>query len=275
MAEAVPAIRDHNPGVARADERVELLAVAVLGDLKERRGRRGRGPQRAALTAGPPAGLIDMHRRLIEHPVRQLRMRAGERVGSALADRVDRTGRQRDAEQIAGQLGDRSTRDAMSGGQCQHRRLQAHPERGRADALRQPSAGPCATVPTPQLVRAMLGHDHADRWQLGDLVATELPARPTLPTIEPTPAATTRIRVVIDDLINLILGPQLTTRTPMPGLPARRAALTLATHQFLGLGARLRPPLFCSVVGARLPARRGARVFGGSDDGGLELERES
>ena len=43
MAEAVPAVRDHDPRI-RTDERVELLAVAVLGDLQERRLRGGRGP---------------------------------------------------------------------------------------------------------------------------------------------------------------------------------------------------------------------------------------
>ena len=79
MAKAVPAVRDHDPRI-RADERVELLAVAVLGDLQERRLRGGRGPQRAPLTTGPPAGLIDMHRALIQHPVLQLQVRTGERV---------------------------------------------------------------------------------------------------------------------------------------------------------------------------------------------------
>ena len=44
MAVAVPAVRDHDPGVVGADQRVELLAVAVLGDLQERRLRGGRGP---------------------------------------------------------------------------------------------------------------------------------------------------------------------------------------------------------------------------------------
>jgi hypothetical protein len=61
MAVAVPALRDHDPRI-RADQRVELLAVAVLGDLQERRLRGGRGPRHTSLTAGPPAGLIDMHR---------------------------------------------------------------------------------------------------------------------------------------------------------------------------------------------------------------------
>ena len=88
MAVAVPAVGDHDPWVAGADQRVELLAVAMRGDLEERRLGRGRGPQRATLTAGPPAGLIDMHRALIQHPVLQLQVRAGQRLRGALADRV-------------------------------------------------------------------------------------------------------------------------------------------------------------------------------------------
>jgi len=90
---------------------------------------------------------------------------------------------------------------------------------------------------------AMLGRDHADRRQLADLVATEPPARPALRLIEPTPASATRIRVVIDDLIHLILRPQLSTRTPMPSLPTSLTALAFAAHQLLGLRASLRPPL--------------------------------
>ena len=85
--------------------------------------------------------------------------------------------------------------------------------------------------------------DHADWRQLGALVATEPPARPALPKIEPTSASATRIRVVIDDLIHLILGPQLTTPTPMPALPTSPAALAFPAHQFLDLRASFRPPL--------------------------------
>jgi hypothetical protein len=129
----------------------------------------------------------------------------------------------------------------MPSGQRHHRRLQPWPKRGGGDQLWQPGAGPCATVPTAQLVRAMLGHDHADRRQLGDLVATE--PRPALLIIKPVPAAATRIRVVIDDLIHLIPGLLIATRTPMSGLPTSLAALTLPAHQLLRLRTRLRSPL--------------------------------
>jgi hypothetical protein len=73
----------------------------------------------------------------------------------------------------------------------------------------------------------MLGPPHADRRQLSDLVATEPPARATLPVIEPAAAPTACIRVVIDDPIDLILGPQLAAGTLMPRLTASPAALTL------------------------------------------------
>ena len=76
----------------------------------------------------------------------------------------------------------------MPGGQGHNRRLQPRSKRRRGDQLRQPSAGPCPTVPTAHLVGAMFGHDHVDRRQLGHLMATEPPTRPALPRIEPTSA---------------------------------------------------------------------------------------
>ena len=48
---------------------------------------------------------------------------------------------------------------------------------------------------------------------------------------------------MIDDLIDLILGTQLATRTRMPRLPASLTLLALPAHQFLGLRSRLRTPL--------------------------------
>ena len=92
-------------------------------------------------------------------------------------------------------------------------------------------------------------------------MATEPPPRPPLLGGELASAAAARIRVVIDDLIDLILGPQLATRTRVPGLTASLALLAL--------------PRISSLAFARASARRCARVFGGSDDGGRELVRES
>jgi hypothetical protein len=131
----------------------------------------------------------------------------------------------------------------MPGGQRHHRRLQPQPERGRSDQLRQPGAGPCTAVPAAQLMGAMLSHDHADRRQLADLVATEPPARPALPVIKPASAPATRVWVVIDELIHLILRLEIATGTRMSGLCTTLATLALPAHQLLGLRTRLRPPL--------------------------------
>ena len=131
----------------------------------------------------------------------------------------------------------------MPGGQRHHRRLQSQPERRRREQLRQPGAGPCATVPAAQLMGAMLGHDHADRRQLSDLAATEPSARTALLIIKPPPASATRVWVVIDDLIHLILRFEIAPRTLVPGLPTLRSALALPAHQLFGLRTGLRPPL--------------------------------
>ena len=108
----------------------------------------------------------------------------------------------------------------------------------------------------------MLDQEHADRWQLGDLVATEPSSRPMLLLAEPAAAATTRIRIVIDDLIHLIGRLQPATGTAMAGLPTRLALLTLPAHQLLRLRARFRAPLsprFRWILRRRLRTR--ARVL--------------
>src|SRR5512134_841078 len=90
----------------------------------------------------------------------------------------------------------------------------------------------------------MLAEDHADRRQLGNLVATEPTARPLLLVrLKPSAAAAADLRIAIDDLIHLIGRLQLATRATMPRLPALFATLALFAHQLLRLRARLSPPL--------------------------------
>jgi len=74
-------------------------------------------------------------------------------------------------------------------------------------------------------------------------MATEPATRAALLRTEPLPARATRIGVVIDDLIDLILGPQFTTGAPMARLSTRLAALTLPPRKLLRLLACFCPPL--------------------------------
>ena len=74
-------------------------------------------------------------------------------------------------------------------------------------------------------------------------MATEPAARPALPIIESASAIAAPLRIVIDDLVDLILRPQLTTGTLVPRLTARLTLLALPAHQLLRLRTRFRTPL--------------------------------
>jgi hypothetical protein len=89
----------------------------------------------------------------------------------------------------------------------------------------------------------MLDHDHADRRQLGHLVATEASTRRALIDGELVAAAATDIGIVIDDFLDPVLGRQPATRAPVPRPAARRAPRALPAQQLLRLRTRLRTPL--------------------------------
>ena len=69
----------------------------------------------------------------------------------------------------------------------------------------------------------MLDQKHADRRQFAYLVAAEPAAGPTLVLGELAAAATTRLRVVADDLIDPIVGRQFASRAQVSLLAARLA----------------------------------------------------
>ena len=170
-------------------------------------------------------------------------MGTGERPARALADRVDRAGREPDPEQLMCELGDVAARDPVTRRQRHDRGLQVRPERRCADAIRHGGRGLGVALRAAQPVRAMLEHDHAGRRQLGHLAAAEPAPGLALVDAELVAAAATGIRVVIDDLIDLIFGLQRPTRAPMPSLTARFALGALPPQQLLRLCARLGPPL--------------------------------
>ena len=89
----------------------------------------------------------------------------------------------------------------------------------------------------------MLGEGHADRRQLSDLVATEPPTRGALLSSELPAATTARVRIVIDDFIDLVLRPLFAADALMPALTASLTLHTIPTHQLLGLRPRRRTPL--------------------------------
>src|SRR5215217_8779141 len=79
MLMAGPAVGDDDRREV-ADQLVELLAVAVRGDLKRRRVGRGQSRQRSRVARGAPAGLVDVQRLLGTDPVAQVGIRARQRI---------------------------------------------------------------------------------------------------------------------------------------------------------------------------------------------------
>src|SRR6266511_4622903 len=102
---AAPAVGADDAGEALAEQRPGLEAVAAGRDPKDRALAGQGAPQRPAGAGGLPAGLVDVdHRRRLELLL-EPGVGRGERLPGALHDRVDRAGRQLDAEQLPGKLG--------------------------------------------------------------------------------------------------------------------------------------------------------------------------
>jgi len=90
----------------------------------------------------------------------------------------------------------------------------------------------------------MLNQHHADRRQLAYLVTTEPATLTALVHRELAAATTARLRVVGDDLIDLILGRVFASRTQVSILGAGLAlGIAPPSQQLLGLQASLRTPL--------------------------------
>src|SRR5215208_2221746 len=173
--------------------------------------------------------------------------RAGRHTGPTahrlLADRVDAAGADSGAEQLPGQLAGAATRDPVARRQRNDRRPQPGPERRPGDPRRQPGRRLDRAAAAAQPLGAMLDDEHADRRQLADLTTTEPAARPTLILCELVPAAAASIRVVLDDLVDLVLGRQPATGAPMALLRARLVPASALGQQLLGLRACFLAPL--------------------------------
>ena len=178
-----------------------------------------------------------------------------------MADRVHAAARQPSAEQLGRELAGRAARDPVARGQRHDRRPKPGPERRGPDPGRQRGCRLGTAVRATQPLRAMLDQQHADRRQLRHLVAPEPAIRPALILAELVTTTAAAVRVVLDDLIDLILRRELTARSSMALLRARLALGALLGQQLLRLRARLRPPLLTRL----------GRIL----DGGAELVRES
>src|SRR5712691_5443711 len=126
---AAPAVGADDPGEALAEQRPGLERVPAGRDPKHRRPACQRTPERAAAAAGLPAGLVDVDGRGCLDPLLELGVGAGERVAGALDDRIDRPGRELDAEQLPGELARVTARDTVADRKRDDGGLEPRPER--------------------------------------------------------------------------------------------------------------------------------------------------
>jgi hypothetical protein len=149
-------------------------------------------------------------------------VRRGERLAGALDDRVDRTGRQLDPEQLPRELGRVAAGDTVAHGERHDRGLQPRPERRAGHAGGKLGPGLGSTLAATDTVQPMLGHPDRDRRQLGELVARRCRSVNPLCLAERVRARAAALRPMLDDLVDLLGRKQ----PPMPALMPRLAAPT-------------------------------------------------
>ncbi len=98
--------------------------MTVGTDAEDRRALGRCRPQRAPLTGGLPAGLVDVERRRAKDRRGQLLVRTTKRPRGAAADRIDRPDAEAQAKKLPGKLGHVAPRDAVSGAERHNRRLE-------------------------------------------------------------------------------------------------------------------------------------------------------
>jgi hypothetical protein len=212
-----------DPAVALAEHDLRLGGVPARRD-PEHGSRAGkRAPERPAVAAGLPPGLVDVHDRRALELLLQPGVRRGERLAGPLDDRVDRPGRKLDAEQLAGELGGGATGDPVAHRERDHRSLEPRPERpprrrgslGRRDrrALR-----------TADAVQPILGHPNRGRRQLAHLTPPRLGRINTIGPGEHPRARPAPLRPMLDHLVDPLGRKQPPVATLVPVLPTPLAA---------------------------------------------------
>src|SRR6266511_2968371 len=216
---STPSVWADDPVVAFAEHGLGFGGVPAGRDPEDRCAAGERAPEHAAVAAGLPAGLVDVDDRRALDLLLQPRVRGGERLAGALDDCVHRPGRDPNPEQLPGELGCVTPRDAVTHRERGDRRLEPRPERpprpggrlGRGHSRARRAAHP---------VQPMLAHPDRDRRQLGDLT----PGRPgRVDTIRLGELVRTRpapVGPMLDDLVDLFGREQPPVPTLVSVLPA-------------------------------------------------------
>jgi hypothetical protein len=200
MAIGPPAVGGHDRR-GLTEQALGVVFVAVCGDVQVGVTLVEDAPQGAALTGGPPARLVHVHRPASPQPLQQVIAGLLERIGDPGEDRVDRAGTDPRPKQLLAQLDHITAADPVAHRQRRDRRLKARPKRTGGDLAGKPCPPSTAAAQAAHPLAAMLGHRDRDQRQLLDLVAHRLTHRDPL-VLDEHLTALAAIRPVLDDIVD-------------------------------------------------------------------------
>jgi hypothetical protein len=140
----------------------------------------------------------------------------GQRLPGPVDDRIYRSGRQLDPEQLPGELGRVPAGDAVADRERHRRCLQPRSERRPWHLAGKLGPGRGGTLGAADGVQPMFGHAHRGRRQLGDLVPRWPTSINALRIAEDVLARATPLRPVVDDRVHPLGRKQLPS---CPGWP--------------------------------------------------------
>ena len=217
---AAPAVRADDPGEALAEQRSGLECVPAGRD-PEHRCAAGQGaPERPAAAGCLPAGLVDVDDRSRLDPLLELGVRPGERLPGTVDDRVDRPGRELDAEQLPRELGRVAAGNTVSDRERHDRCPQPRPERRPWQLTGKLGPCPGGAPRATDTVQPMLGHTDRGRRQLRDLVPPRLRRVHQVRRAEHVRARPAAHGPMLDYLVDLLGRKQPPVPALMPGLTA-------------------------------------------------------
>jgi hypothetical protein len=225
-----PAVGTGDPGELFSQQRDQFTLVPVWCDPQQRCRPGERAPEGALAAPQPPAGLVEVDRRRVPHVRLELLVGSLERVPGALHDRVDRSDRELDSEQFAGELGRVAAGDTVANRKRHHRCLQPGAERGTGNLARELGAGLGGALRAAHAVQPVFAHPHSDRRQLRDLMTPRLDRINPLRLAKHVRARPAPLRPILDHLIDLLWPKQPPVAALVPLLPAPLPARPLPSR---------------------------------------------
>src|SRR4051794_17812228 len=175
-----------------------------------------RRPEPHLVPALPPRRLVDVGHGGLTDVLPEFLDRGLQFVGGLPLQSADHPDGDRQAEEVEGELADRTLAQAVAPGQDAEDRPESGAERPSGHARRQARTGRGAAAGAHQAMEPVFVHRRLDRWQFGDLMSDRLGVVALQRLVAPAAFG----RLAVDDSPELLGGYEGTGLATMAGLPA-------------------------------------------------------